>query len=267
MNATVLRHTLRQVRRPLAVLTLAVGAFCYLVLFASTSFTGQAPNIPFLQSPPRAVTAFLGGSADFFHAAGWLAAGMMHPVMLALLTAAALLVSAGSVATEIERGTIDLVLTRPVGRLPFLLAKALASVLAVTAAHVGGLVGVLAARQTIGSVRSLAAGPVLRAVFGSWLLFVGIAMVGLLVSACSSLRGRAIGVTVGIVVGWFFANFIALLIDSVSGLRYASPFHYFQPTDLLAGTAPARDLLILTALAAAALTAAAVAFTRRDLTR
>jgi ABC-2 type transport system permease protein len=267
VSTAVLRHTIRQVRRPLGVLTLAVGAFCYLVLFASTSFTGQAPNIPFLRSPPKAVTAFLGGSADFFHPAGWLATGMMHPVMLALLTAAALLVSAGSVAAEIERGTIDLVLTRPVGRLPFLLAKALASILAVTAAQAGGLVGVLAARQTIGSVRSLAAGPVLRAMLGSWLLFVGIAMVGLLVSARSSLRGRAIGITVGVVVGWFFLNFIALLIDSVSGLRYASPFHYFQPTDLLAGTAPARDLLVLAAIAAAALAWAAISFSRRDLTR
>ncbi len=88
-----------------------------------------------------------------------------------------------------------------------------------------------------------------------------------LVSACSSLRGRAIGVTVGIVVAWFFLNFIALLIDTVSGLRYASPFHYFQPTDLLAGTAPARDLLVLAAIAAAALVWAALSFTRRDLTR
>lgn len=36
---------------------------------------------------------------------------------------------------------------------------------------------------------------------------------------------------------------------------------------LLAGTAPARDLLILTALAAAALIGAVTSFTRRDLTR
>jgi hypothetical protein len=37
--------------------------------------------------------------------------------------------------------------------------------------------------------------------------------------------------------------------------------------DALAGTAPARDLLILTALAAAALIGAVTSFTRRDLTR
>jgi ABC-2 type transport system permease protein len=266
MSTTVLRHTLRQVRRPLGVLALGAGAFFYLVLLASSSFTKQAPNIPFFQTPPKAMTAFLGGSADFFHAAGWLSTGMTHPVTLSLLTSSALLVAAGSVATEVERGTIDLVLARPVGRLAFLLAKALASVVAVTAAEAGGLAGVLIARQTISGVRALSAGSALRAFTGSWLLFVGVAMVGMLVSARSSLRGRAIGVTVGIVVAWFFMNFIALLIDGISGLRYASPFHYFQPADLLAGKASGGDLLVLAAVAAVALLWAAAWFTRRDLT-
>jgi ABC-2 type transport system permease protein len=108
---------------------------------------------------------------------------------------------------------------------------------------------------------------VLRAFAGSWLLFTGVAMVGLLVSAASSLRGRAIGITVGIVVAWFFLNFIALLIDGISGLRYASPFHYFRPTDLLAGRTPGGDLLMLAAVPVLAALAAALKFTHRDLTR
>src|SRR6266542_2691707 len=262
MSWVVLGRTLLQVRRTLGVLALGVGVFFYLVLLASSSFTKEAPNSSFFQSPPKALRAFLGGSADFFHAAGWLSTGMTHPVILSLLTSSALLVSAGSVATEVERGTIDLVLVRPVGRVPFLLAKAAASIVAVTAAEVGGLVGVLIARQTISGARELSIGSVVRAFAGSWLLFVGVAMVGLLVSARSSLRGRAIGITVGIVVAWFFMNFIALLIDGISGLRFASPFHYFRPIDLLAGKASG-DLLILAAVPAVALLWAAIGFTRR----
>ncbi len=198
MSFTVLRQTLRQVRRTLGVLALGVGAFFYLVLLASSSFLEEAPDLPFFQSPPKAMTAFLGGSADFFHADGWLSAAMTHPVILSLLTSSALLVAAGSVATEVERGTIDLVLVRPVGRVRFLLAKALASILAVTAAEAG---------------------------------------------------------------------FIALLIDGIGGLRFASPFHYFRPIDLLAGNASGGDWLILGAVPVVALFWAAVWFTRRDLTR
>ncbi|GAA2806397.1 ABC transporter permease [Kribbella solani] len=267
MSLVVFRQTLRQVRRTIGVLSLGAGVFFYLVLFASSSFTKDAPSVPFLQSPPKAMTAFLGGSADFFHPGGWLSLGMTHPVVLALLTSSALLVAAGSVATEIERGTIDLVLTRPVGRVRFLAAKAAASIVAVTAAEAGGLAAVLVARQTITGVSSLPMAAVLRAFAGSWLLFAGVAMVGLLVSAASSLRGRAIGITVGIVVGWFFLNFIALLIDGISGLRFASPFHYFRPVDLLGGTAAGGDLVVLAAIPVVAGVAAVVRFTRRDLTR
>ncbi|MFG1912341.1 ABC transporter permease [Kribbella sp. NPDC048928] len=267
MSVVVLRQTLRQVRHAIGALALGVGVFFYLILFASASFTKDAPNVPFLQSPPKAMTAFLGGSADFFHPDGWLSLGMTHPVVLALLTSSALLVAAGSVATEVERGTIDLVLVRPVGRLRFLAAKAVASIVAVTAAEAGGLAAVLIARETIGQVAGLPMTSVLRAFAGSWLLFVGVAMLGVLVSAASSLRGRAIGITVGIVVAWFFLNFIALLIDGISPLRYASPFHYFRPVDLLAGTAPAGDLLVLVSIPLIAAVAAGLRFTHRDLTR
>lgn len=267
MSFVVLRQTLRQVLRTIGILSLGVGAFFYLVLFASSSFTKDAPNISFLQSPPKAMTAFLGGSADFFHADGWLSLGMTHPVILSLLTSSALLVAAGSVAAEVERGTIDLVLTRPVGRVRFLTAKAVASIVSVTAAEAGGLAAVLIARKTISQVAGLPITSVLRAFAGSWLLFAGVAMVGLLVSAAGSLRGRAIGISVGIVVAAFFANFIALLIDGISGLRFASPFHYFRPIDLLAGTAPRGDLVVLAAIPVVAVAAAVVQFTRRDLTR
>lgn len=267
MSGVVLRQTLRQVRRTIGVLAVGVGVFFYLILFASSSFTKDAPNVPFLQSPPKAMTAFLGGSADFFHPDGWLSLGMTHPVVLALLTSSALLVAAGSVATEVERGTIDLVLTRPVGRLRFLAAKAVASIVAVTAAEAGGLVAVLIARETIAQVAGLPLVSVVRAFGGSWLLFVGVAMLGVLVSAASSLRGRAIGITVGIVVAWFFLNFIALLIDGISPLRFASPFHYFRPIDLLAGTAPAGDFVVLAAIPLIAAVAAGFRFTHRDLTR
>lgn len=267
MSSVVFRQTLRQMRRTLALVALGLGGFFYLVLLASSSFTEQAPNLPFFQSPPKAMTAFLGGSADFFHADGWLSAGMTHPVVLSLLTSSALLVAAGSVATEVERGTIDLVLARPVGRVPFLLAKALASIVAVTAAEAGALTGVLIARQTIDGVGELSIGSVLRAFTGSWLLFVGIAMVGMLVSSRSSLRGRAIGITVGVVVAWFFLNFIALLIDGIGGLRFASPFHYFRPIDLLTGNTSDSDLLVLAAIPVLALLWAAAEFTHRDLTR
>lgn len=263
-----MRQSLRQVRRTVAVLTLASGAFYYLVLLSSSSFLSSRQNQfgAFLKNPPKAVSAFLGGNPDFFSPAGWLSAAMIHPLTIAIMTGAALTVSAGAVAAEVERGSIDLELARPVGRRPFLLGKAAASLATVTAVELGGLVGVLVARVTIHRMAEISIGHVMAAFLGSWVLFVSFAMVGLLISARTSLRAKAVGAAVGFVVAGFFANFIALLIDAISSLRFVSPFHYFDPGGFLAGEGLWK-LSVLAAMALVALVAAVQWFVNRDLTR
>jgi ABC-2 type transport system permease protein len=268
MNAAVLRQALRQSRRTVAVLALGSGAFHYLVLLSSSSFLAGRNNqfAGFFRNPPKAISAFLGGNVDFFSPAGWLAAGMSHPVTIALLTGAALTIAAGAVATELERGSLDLVLVRPIRRSSFVMGKAGAALVAVTAAEAGGFASVLVARATISRVGEIPVLHVARAFLGSWVLFGAFAMIALLVSTQTSLRGRATGTAVGVVVGSFFLNFIALLIDGISGLRYASPFHYFDPGQLVAGRELGR-LVVLLALGVVALGVGVVGFARRDLTR
>lgn len=267
MSGPVFRQALRQASHTIVVLSAAAAAFYYLILVASRSFLSGSTSIGFFKNPPKAIEAFLGGAANFLEPSGWVAAGMTHPVTYALLTAAAMVVAVNSVATEVERGTIDLVLSRPVGRNRYLLGRAAASVVAVTAVEVAGLVGVLVARATISVMHDLDLAGILWAFLQSWLLFVALSMVGLLASSRSSLRGRALGVAVGAVVGSFFLNFLALLIDGLSGLRYLSPFHYFRPGEVLEGTRDPADYLVLAAAALAALGAALRSFSRRDLAR
>jgi beta-exotoxin I transport system permease protein len=68
------------------------------------------------------------------------------------------------------------------------------------------------------------------------------------------------------VVGSFFLNFIALLIEGISGLRYLSPFHYFRPGDVLSGGSSGVDVAVPAAVALVALGAALRVFVRPDLT-
>jgi ABC-2 type transport system permease protein len=268
VNLVVFRQSLRQAGRTLAVLTAAAGLFYYLVLLSSSSFLSTTSQFGgFFANPPRAISAFLGGSADLLHPVGWLALGMTHPITLALLTAAAFNVGAGAVATEIERGTIDLVLSRPVGRARFLTAKAAAALVMVTAVEVGGLLGVLVARATVNGVGEVPLPGAVKAFGVSWVLFAAFAKLAVLASARSSLRGHALGFSVAIVVGTFFVNFAALLVDGLYGLRFASPFHYFRPADVMSDGARAGDVLVLAGLLAAAGVAAMWWFARRDLTK
>lgn len=268
MSRTVFGASLRSVARPLLIVTLATGGFFYLILLSFPAFVGVGGGgiaSEFFREPPAFIEAFLGGSANLFEASGWLVVGMTHPVILSLQTAGALMIAAGSVAAELERGSLELALARPIGRTPFLAAKMAASLVTVTVVHAGGLVGALVARVTIAEV-AIDPGDTALAFLGSWVLFGAFAMVGVLVSASSSLRGRAVGAAVGVVVAGFFLNFMATLIEEIDWLRYASPFHYFRAGDLMRGDG-VPDLLVLVALGVAAALAALRRFGTRDLTR
>lgn len=265
MNRAVFGHALRQVRRAAVLVPIGCGLFFFLVLLSFSSFAKQAGvAAQFFQRPSRAMQAMLGGNTNLLKPTGWLASGLQHPIVLSLQTAGALMIAAGAVAAERERQSIELVLTHPVRRLQFLFAKVAAALVTVTLVQIGGAAGVLIARGSIGAVGEIPLGDVFRVFAGSWVLFASFAMVGVLISVRSSLRGRAVGASAGVVVGAFFVNFIGLLFDSVAWIRYASPFHYYRPADILTGSPYVADLLVLAAVAIGALGLASRWFVTRD---
>jgi ABC-2 type transport system permease protein len=158
------------------------------------------------------------------------------------------------------------VLTRPIRRTSFLAGKAAAAIVAVTFVEGMGFLSALVARLTIDKVDQVTIAELGRAFFGSWLLFGGFAMVAVLISAHTSLRGRAVGLSVGIVILSFFVNFMALLIDELYGLRFLSPFHYFRAVEVMAGDALS-SLWVLVGLGAAAAATALFTFANRDVRR
>lgn len=269
MNGPAFAHAVRQSARTAILLGSGLGLFYWVILLSSSSFIG-APGEPvpsFFTEPPRAVAAFTGGTADFLHPQGWLSTGMLHPVVLALLTVGAFMVSTGTGATELERGTLDLVLSRPVTRRSYLTARATASLVILTIVELGGVAGVLFSRVVVRGVDVLAVNDVLIVFATQWTLFACFSMIALAVSVRAHLRSRALGVSVAIVVGTFFANFVSLLFDSMHWLRFATPFHYFAANEALSAKPFLADTLILVALAICAALIANRWFTRRDLTR
>ncbi len=267
MNRAVLLHALRQASRTMIALCVGTLAFFYLIFSASSAFLREASlEIPFFQDPPRAMRALFGGSIDFMHPGGWLVAAMSHPITLALFTAAALSVASG-IAAEVERGTIDFVLTRPIRRSAYLLAVAAASLILVTAVHLAALLSTLLARQTVAGVEQLAVSGVLRVLLGSWTVFAAISAVSVLIGANVSLRSRAVALSVGFVVLSFLINVAALMLDELYGLRRLSLFHYFEPAELVESAAPLSKLVVPGVVTILALLAAVMTFSRRDIVR
>lgn len=269
MNFRVFLQGLRISRKTLIVACLGSAAMLYLSLLGTAAFAEDfaAPGGTggFFEDPPKAMEALTGGSLDFFSPIGWVSSAIMHPISLTLQTMAALTIAV-SLPTESERGTLDLVLSRPISRVTYLLSKMAAAIVAVAGVQLSGLAILLFARATLPEVDEISVGGTLRMFAGSYSLFLAFSMIGFLISSQSSLRARALGLSVGVVVGSFFLNFLGLLFEGAGFLRYLSPFHYFAPADLLRGEAPAYHLAVLVGIAAAALLGALRFFGSRDLT-
>lgn len=270
MNGVAFRYALRTSLRSAVIIALVLGAFFWVTLASSAAFLtvedGQ-PLPPFLRDPPRVMQAFVGGSAEFTSPVGWVSTGMLHPIVMTLAAMGGLLVVVKTGATELGTGTLDLVLSRPVGRARYLAARAGASLILLTIVEAGAFAGSVVARGTVKGVDRLGVGDLALTFVGHWLLFAVFSMIGLWLFARSSLRSRAMGVTIGVIVGAFFVNFVSLLFDAVSWLGYLTPFHYYSAARVLNDDAYLSGWLVLAAAALVAGAAAFVSFGRRDLTR
>ncbi|MGW3232794.1 ABC transporter permease subunit [Kitasatospora sp. NPDC001095] len=221
------------------------------------------------RTPPGAFKAFSGSNGDVSIASypGLLGAGLTHPFWIALQLTVIGSLGAAAVAADVESGTIELLMTRPVSRRRLLAERAGALIAATVLLNA-------AATLTLGI--GVAASPKLRAavpesaVFTAGLLGCALAfcLTGpvLAVSAMCRRRAHVIGAAVAFGAVGFALNFVALAWSPARSLRYLSPFHYYAPGDVLGhGGVPWAAFGVLLGVGLLGLAAAFVLLERRDL--
>ena len=212
---------------------------------------------------PKQVLAMMGGEIAISSARGIIAFGYIHPFFLAILTAWTLRVTAGALAGEIERGTMDLIASRPVSRVGQVLSGwtlAVAGIaLLATSAWVGTAVG-LQIRPLDVTARELMIVPAMGA-----LLFAAWASIALLISASQRDAGSVIAWTGGLIVVSFVVLFLSQIWPPAETVRPLSLFTYFQPQEIVSHGAGTTAIGVLAAVAVAGLAAAIGVFQRRDL--
>jgi ABC-2 type transport system permease protein len=259
----VLRRLLREqrVRLPLVVLFAALWGFLLVALFA----TSDAQTQSFQNQPGSFTAAFRIVGLDPL--AAWVSIGQVHPLFGLACGLFAMGVGVRAIAGELEAGTLELTLARPIRRTSYL------------AAHVALLVPgavVLAAAYALGCVvadrifdppgEPLAIGRMAAAALLATALVLALGGIALLVSALHSERGRALGWAIGIVVAMYAASFLFPLWDPLRPLARLSLFWYFSPGPTIQrGEVLWGDALVLALIAAATVSAAFWWFGRRDL--
>lgn len=153
---------------------------------------------------------------------------MIWPLMLIIFMIS---IAAGAMAGEVERGTIELLLSRPISRLKLFFSRYLYGFVALVIFILATVFAIIPLAE-IHNVTYDTERYLIVAVLG---LFFGLAVFSLsmLISALFSERGRVSMIMGGTLVLMYVLNLVAALKENLSDLKYLSFFHYFDAQSAL----------------------------------
>jgi ABC-2 type transport system permease protein len=268
MNRGLMLRALREVWPPTLLLGCALmlveGILAYVLPRFAEQFSEQIREMQFVQTIIKAmlgadVSAGLG--PEMFMAIPW-----VHPVVLAVVWAHAIVCCTRVPAGEVDRGTIDVLLGLPVSRWGLMVSESavwLASGVVVVAMGVAGsrLGGVRLApwqRPELARIVIVAA--------NLFCVYFAVGAFSWLMSALSDRRGRAITSAMLVLLASFLLNYLAQFWSVAEKLSWLSLLSYHRPLEVLRdGKWPLKNMAVLIGAGAALWTAAGVVFSRRDL--
>ena len=263
MNRVLFGHLWRSQRTKLVIVAVAIAAWSVFLPVIYASFGQQIKQVVESGLFPKQLMNFGGG--DPFSLGGSIALGYIHPIAIILVAIFAVGFATTAVAGERQRGTLEVILARPVSRrrlyvtllaalelfLAFVLAAAIAGTIVGSA--LAGVLGELPAERL----------PLLW--LNGMLLWSAIGAIGLAASVSFDRLSPAIGITLAIVIVSYFLEILGSLWTDAQGLQPYSIFHYLQAKEVLAGAADAAGFGLLAVVAVAAIAWSLVVCPRRDL--
>jgi len=263
MNLALFAHTWRANRTRLLLVAVALAIWGTFLPIIYDSFGSTFQDIFKSGAFPPQFAQFGGG--DVFSLSGSVAIGFIHPIAVGLNLVFAVGFTTAAIAGERQRGTLEVLLSRPISRRVVYGTLAVAGALFVGLTVLGSLVGALAGASLVGRTAELGVGQLPLLWLNGSLLYWAIGAIALLASASFDRLSPALGLTLAIVFVSYFLDVLGTLWPDARGLQPYSLFSYLDPKAILAGFADASDLIVLGAVTAVAIVAAMVVFPRRDL--
>ena len=151
---------------------------------------------------------------------------LVLPIMTLFLMTS---VAGRAIAGEIETGTVELLIGRPVSRLKLFFAKYVSGMgvlIVFTVISVFSIIPLAALHGVEYQIESFAAGALIVFLFG-WAVF----SMAMMFSSFFSERSKVYMACGGILLAMYVLNIIALMKDSLDALKYLSFFHYYAYSD------------------------------------
>lgn len=263
MNLALLAHTWRANRWRLVVVTVALTVWGSLLPVVYDSFGAQFKELFESGAIPPQFAQFGGG--DVFSLTGAVALGFVHPIAVGLNLVFAVGFASAAVAGERQRGTLEVLLSRPISRRRVYLTLAVAGAAAIGVAIAGLTLGSFIGAAATGRTAELGVGNLPLLWLNGTFLYWAVGAIALLASVSFDRLTPAIGVSLAFVLGSYFLDVLGSLWPDAKGLQPYSLFHYVHAKADLAGLPRREDFIVLGVVIAVAVALALWLFPRRDL--
>ena len=256
--------TLRGSKVSIPVLCFAALLFSFVFLATFDAFGDMFFEM--IETMPQGFRALIKASGEYAsEEMGYLAVGFREPIYLIILVSFVIASSSSAIAKEIERGTIFLLLSRPVSREEFFLAKLattfIGTVLLLCFAILGTWLGSL-----VFGVNGIDYDLVFKIQINVFFLSLAVAGIGYLISSILSEGGKTLALSSGVTVLMFFIEFLADSLPSIDWIGYVSVFHYYEPSILVNSESLSwGNLSVLIIVGFIGLILATIMFKRRDI--
>jgi ABC-2 type transport system permease protein len=263
VSRALFAHTWRSQRAKLLVVCVAIAAWSVFLPVIYQSFGVQMKSLVDSGVIPKQLTNFGGG--DVFSLGGAVALGYVHPISIILLSIFAIGFTTSAVAGERQRGTLEVLLARPLSRRQVYATLLVAALVFIGLVLVAASIGTVTGSAIVGVLDQLHGEQLPLLWLNGFLLWGAFAAIGLAASVSFDRLTPALGITIAIVVVSYFLDILGSLWPDAAGLQKYSPFHYLMARDILAGTVDTFGFALLALVGVAAMVVALVVFPRRDL--
>jgi ABC-2 type transport system permease protein len=263
VNGVLFGHLWRSQRTKLLIVCVAMAAWNVFLPVIYESFGKQMQALIDSGVIPKQFTNFGGG--DVFSLAGSIALGYVHPIAIILVSIFAIGFATSAVAGERQRGTLEVLLARPLSRTTIYVTELVATLVFVGFVLAAASVGTVIGSALAGVLDQLAIQRLPLLWLNGLLLWGAIGAIGLAASVSFDRLSPALGITLAIVIVSYFLEILGSLWPDAAGLQKYSLFHYLTSRDILNGTVDPFGFALLGFVGAIAIGVALVVFPRRDL--
>lgn len=218
-------------QRRWAILGFCLGAFLFLLLYVSIYPSFQNESAKFnevLESYPKALLeAFNIDQLNLNSLSGYVSVehfSLVWPLMAIFFT---LSMAGQTIAGEIEKGTLTVLLSLPLGRPKIIISKYLSGIISLLIFIISSIFTLIPLAKLFSL--SISVENVGKVALLSMMFSLAVYSVGILFSSIFSEKSRVYFVVGGLLLIMYIANIVSGLIKSLDSLKYLSFFHYYQP--------------------------------------